>query len=68
MAKIRNINPIGHVDVPILGREGEPLGVEGRGCLEPGEVIETSDEIAKRLLEQSDNFEPVKTDPSNKKG
>ena len=37
--KIRNINPLGRVDVPLLRRQGDIEG-EGRGCLEPGEVID----------------------------
>lgn len=44
--KIRNINPVGRVDVPILRRQGKPLGEKGKGCLEPGEVIEVDAEIA----------------------
>jgi hypothetical protein len=60
MPVLRNINPLGQVDVPILRRQGEPLGEEGSGCLEQGEVFETTPEIAARLLEQSDNFQLVK--------
>lgn len=60
MPKLKNINPLGQVDVPLLRRQGEPFGVEGSGCLEPGEVFEVSPEVAKRLLEQSDNFRLVK--------
>ena len=75
MPKLRNINPLGQVDVPILGRQGDPFGEEGRGCLEPGEVFETTDEIAGRapsgddpgegLLAQVDNYELV-TEPKKK--
>jgi hypothetical protein len=38
--KLRNINPLGQVDLPIAARQGEPLGEHGTGCLEPGEVFE----------------------------
>ena len=54
--KIRNINPLGRVDVPLLRRQGD-IKDEGRGCLEPGEVIEVSDAIGAALLEQTTNFE-----------
>lgn len=59
MPKLRNINPLGQVDVPLLRRQGEPFGVSGSGCLEPGEVFEVSEEIAGVLLEQVDNYELV---------
>jgi len=59
MPKLRNINPLGHVDVPLLRRQGEPFDEAGVGCLAPGEVFEVSDEIAERLLEQVDNYELV---------
>lgn len=54
--KIRNINPLGRVDVPLLRRQGDVEG-EGRGCLEPGEVIDVPDDVAAELLEQTTNFE-----------
>lgn len=75
MPKLKNVNPLGQVDVPILRRQGEPFGVEGAGCLEPGEVFETTDEVAGKppkgtpgekgyhpgsgLLAQVDNYELV---------
>ena len=59
MPKLRNISPLGQVDVPLLRRQGDPFGTEGAGCLEPGEVFETTDDIAARLLEQGDNYELV---------
>jgi hypothetical protein len=37
---------MGQADVPVLGRQGEPFGEEGTGCLEAGEVFETTDAIA----------------------
>lgn len=45
---LRNINPLGQADVPILGRQGEPYGEPGVGCLEPGEVVEVPAELAGR--------------------
>jgi hypothetical protein len=57
--KIRNISPLGHLDLPLIRREGDPLGQEGAGCLEPGEVFEVPAEIAGALLAQADNFEAV---------
>lgn len=47
---LRNINPLGQVDVPLLGREEGPnldtLGVHGVGCLEPGEEFEVDEAVA----------------------
>lgn len=45
---LRNINPLGQVDLRLVGREGEPLGEEGSGCLEPGEVFEIDAALAGR--------------------
>lgn len=56
---LRNTNPLGQVDVPLLGRQGEPFGTEGSGCLEPGEVFEVDKDVADRLLDQPDNYERV---------
>lgn len=58
--KLRNVNPLGQVDLPLVGRQGPPLGEEGVGCLEPGEVFEVSAEDGKALLEQAGNYEEVK--------
>jgi hypothetical protein len=55
--RLRNINPLGTVDLPLIGREGEPLGEEGVGCLEPGEIFEVDDELGEALLEQVGNYE-----------
>lgn len=60
--KIRNISPLGRVDVPLLRRQGD-IKDEGRGCLEPGEVIEVADAIGAVLLEQTTNFEAVADEP-----
>ncbi len=65
--KIRNINPLGRVDVPILRRQGDIEG-EGRGCLEPGEVVDVADELAAVLLEQTTNFEAVADEARTRKG
>jgi hypothetical protein len=46
--RLRNTNPLGQVDLPLIGRQGEPLGEEGVGCLEPGEVFEVDDALAGR--------------------
>ena len=56
---LRNVNPLGQVDVPALQRQGEPLGTEGSGCLEPGEIFEVDAKLGKALLEQVGNYEPA---------
>lgn len=57
--KLRNTNPLGQVDLPLIYRQGEPFGVEGSGCLEPGEVFEVTDAHGKALLLQAGNYERV---------
>ncbi|TCJ23022.1 SAP domain-containing protein [Nocardioides jejuensis] len=64
--QLRNINPIGHVDVPILRRQGpvsdaclaDPDGIcrceHGVGCLAPGEVFDCPEEIAGRVPSETD--------------
>ncbi len=64
--KIRNINPLGRVDVPLLRRQGDIEG-EGRGCLEPGEIVDVPDDVAAVLLEQATNFEAVADEPRTRK-
>lgn len=59
MAKLRNTNPLGQVDVPLIGRQGDTDGRTGVGCLEPGEEFDCSAEHARLLLGQAGNFEPV---------
>lgn len=44
--RIRNINPLGAVDVPLLGR-----------IVEAGEPVEVTDEQAGLLLDQPTNWE-----------
>lgn len=54
--KLRNINPLGYVDLPLLRREAGPgethgdvrFDSEGVGCLTPGEVFECPVELAGR--------------------
>lgn len=57
--KLRNINPIGLVDVPLLYRQGEPFDTEGVGCLQPGEVFDVTEDQARQLLGQPTNYEPA---------
>lgn len=66
MPKLRNVNPMGHVDVPLIGRQGEPYDEHGAGCLAAGEVFEVTQAVADVLLEQSDNYQLVTE--SKKKG
>lgn len=54
MPKLKNTNPLGEVDVPLLGR-----------VLEQDEEFDASPEQAKVLLAQVGNFESVS--PSKKK-
>ena len=48
MTIIKNVSPLGELDVPLLGR-----------FLDYGEEIEVSDEVAERLLPQAENYAPV---------
>lgn len=48
MTIIKNVSPLGELDVPLLGR-----------FLDYGEEIEVSDDVAERLLPQAENYEPV---------
>lgn len=58
--QLRNINPLGQVDLPLVHRQGDPIGEPGSGCLEPGEVFEVTDDVGERLLEQTGNYAAVK--------
>lgn len=51
MPTLRNVNPLGAVDLPLIGRS-----------LEAGEEFEVPDEVAGRLLEQVGNYELVDSD------
>ena len=44
--KLRNINPLGEVELPLIGR-----------TLAAGEEFDVSDEDGKALLEQAGNYE-----------
>lgn len=47
--QLRNTNPVGAVDLPLIGRQdgtGEHAGTEGVGALEPGEVFEVAAKVA----------------------
>lgn len=57
--QIKNVSPYGALDVPLLGREGEPYDEHGTGCLSAGEVVEVSEAHARILLEQIGNYEPA---------
>ena len=54
---IRNVNPLGEVDVPLLGR-----------IVAADEVVEVSDEDAAQLLPQASNWaaEPATPTPKEK--
>lgn len=48
MPAIRNVNPIGDVEVPLLRR-----------VVERGETVNVTDDHARRLLLQADNWQPA---------
>jgi hypothetical protein len=50
MATLKNINPLGEIDLPLIGRS-----------LAAGEEFEVSDEQAAILLMQDANYEAVNT-------
>jgi hypothetical protein len=58
---LKNINPMGLVDLPLIGRQGGPYGDAdiGRGCLKPGETFDVDDDQARVLLQQTSNYEPA---------
>lgn len=62
--KIKNVSPLGDLDVPLLGNR----------VVKAGEEIDVSDAHAKRLLLQPDNWQPaaksapVKASEVDKKG
>lgn len=49
MARLVNTNPLGDIDLPLIGR-----------TLAAGEEFEVSDDIAAELLEQVGNYAPAK--------
>lgn len=54
MPTLRNINPLGRVDVPLVRRS-----------LEPGEIFDVDDDVAAHLLEQVGNYALVDDDDDN---
>lgn len=48
MPKIKNISPLGALDVPLL-----------RAVLESDEIVTVTEDQARALLQQPDNFEPA---------
>ena len=51
MPIIKNVSPLGELDVPLLGR-----------FLAAGEEIEVTNDVAERLLPQAENYQPVDDD------
>lgn len=47
--KIKNVSPLGDLDVPLLGNR----------IVKAGEEVDVPDEKAKRLLLQPDNWQPA---------
>jgi hypothetical protein len=47
MPKIKNVSPFGDLDVPLLGI-----------VFEAGTILEVSEDEARQLLQQEDNFKP----------
>lgn len=47
MPKIKNVSPFGDLEIPLLGR-----------VVEAGSIVEVTDEEARILLMQVDNFHP----------
>lgn len=54
MPQLRNINPLGEVEIPLLGR-----------AVGAGEVFDVSDEQAAALLDQPSNYEAVEAEKEN---
>lgn len=55
MLKIKNMSPLGDLDVPLLGR-----------VVKSGEVVEVSPEHAQQLLRQGDLWQATDSDPSQR--
>lgn len=74
MPTLKNVSPLGMLDVPAIGRTGDNgiyadpdangyrarTAVPGSGCLEPGEEFGVPASVAAELLEQEANFSAVK--------
>jgi hypothetical protein len=56
--QIKNVSPYGAADVPLLRREGEPFDQHGAGCVERDEVVDVTEDQARRLLPQVENWQP----------
>lgn len=70
---LKNISPLGELDLPLINREGdngtygEPDAdgysarkpTPGSGCLEAGEEFDVPDDVARELLKQDTNFAVV---------
>lgn len=54
--KLRNTNPLGAVDLPLIGQ-----------TLQAGEEFDVPDKVGKALLEQTGNYEEVKASAAAKK-
>jgi len=57
--RIKNQSPYGALDVPLLAREGEPYDEHGEGCVAAGEELDVTEDQARRLLPQRENWAPV---------
>ena len=66
--RLRNVSPLGHLDVPSIGRTGDPIGEPGKGCLEPGEEFDVPDDKAGPLLALGDTVFVAVEAPAPKKG
>lgn len=56
MTTLKNVNPLGAIDLPLIGR-----------TLEAGEEFDVPDDVADALLEQAGNYERVVDPPKPKK-
>lgn len=48
MAVVKNVSPVGALDIPLIGR-----------VVEANEEFEVPSDVAEALLQQPDNFQPV---------
>jgi hypothetical protein len=56
MTTLRNCNPLGAIDLPLIGR-----------TLEAGEEFDVPEDVAVALLEQVGNYERVDAEPPTKR-
>lgn len=52
MPLIKNVSPVGDLDLPLVNRQGD-------NCIKAGEEFDVTDEQAALLLDQPDNFQLV---------